>query len=66
VNKTTMQAIIDNEYGTFLDDSHEVYLIADEELARSMVMLSSSRVHSFETGGGMMFDWVPCVIEEDE
>ncbi len=66
MNRTTMQAIIDDEFGTLLDDSHEIYRYDDVELARSMVMLSSSRVHSFEIAGGLMFDWIPCVLEEDE
>lgn len=54
----TMQQAIDAELGTFEDEVHEDYYIDEDELARSMVMLSSSRVYSFETGGGVMFDWV--------
>jgi len=61
-----MQSVINDEYGPFEDDVHEVYLISDEELARSMVMLSSGLVFDFSTAGGLMYDWIPCVIEEEE
>lgn len=63
---TTMSQLIEDEHGTFHDAAHETYLINEEELARSMVMLSSSRVYSFETGGGLMMDWVLMVEEDDD
>ena len=63
---TTLQEYIDFVFGTFDDDSHEVYLVNKEELARDMVMLTSTPVHSFETGGGLMFDWVVGVWEDED
>ena len=56
--QTTMQSVIDDEFGTFEDEVHEDYYIDEAELARGVVMLSSSRVYSYDTGGGVMFDWV--------
>ena len=61
-----MQQAIDDEYGTFEDEVHEDYYIDEDELARSIVMLSSSRVYSFDTGGGLMFDWVTEPEVDDE
>ena len=58
MTKSIMSQAIDAEYGTFEDDVHESYYIDEEEILRSMILLSSSRVYSFETGGGVMFDWV--------
>lgn len=55
--KTTMQSIINDSFGPIEDDIHEIYRYSDD-LARSMVMLSSARVYSYETAGGVMFDWV--------
>ena len=66
MNRTTMQSIIDDAYGPIEDDKHEIYRIADD-LARSMVMLSPNGIiTSYETAGGLMYDWIPCVVEEEE
>ena len=56
--KSIMQQAIDAEFGTPEDAVHETYLVNEEELRRSMILLSSSRVYSFDTGGGVMFEWV--------
>lgn len=66
MNITTMQSIINDEYGPIEDDVHEIYRYSDD-LARSMVMLSSNGIlASYETAGGIMFDWVPCVVEDED
>lgn len=67
MTQSIMQQAIDAEYGVFEDDVHEAYYIDEDEIARSMILLSSSRVYSFETGGGVMFDWVvePDFEEDD-
>jgi hypothetical protein len=62
---TTMQRIIDDEYGTFSDDVHESYLVNDEEVSRSMVVLQSTRVYSYDTGY-LDMSWVITDVELDE
>ena len=58
MTKSVMQQAIDAEFGTFDEDVHESFLIDEEEIRRSMILLSSSRVYSYDTSGGIMFDWV--------
>ena len=60
--KTTMQAIIDDAYGPFDDDVHEVYRY--EPVVP--IIVRDNVVCSYETAGGVMFDWVPCVLEEED
>ena len=66
MTKSVMQRAIDAEYGTFEDRVHNIYLINDEDLAKSIVRLSSIRGYSYETGGGVMFDWVLSYDLEEE
>ena len=60
---TTMQSIIDDAFGTFDYDMHEVYRYDDSS---GVFIVPNNIVCSYETAGGVMFDWVPCVLEEED
>ena len=61
--KTTMQSIIDDAFGKFDYDMHEVYRYDDSS---GVFIVPYNIVCSYETAGGVMFDWVPCVLEEED
>ena len=60
---TTVQRAIDAEYGTFEEEVEAVWF--DPAAADVRVLTPYSGVYSFETSGGLMFEWV-LGIEEDE
>jgi hypothetical protein len=52
----TMQQAIDSEYGTFEEEVDAVWFSPDAADVR--VLTPHGGVYSFETGGGLMFEWV--------
>ena len=59
---TTMQSIINEAYGTFDDDAHELYRYDPS----GIVITNNAIVCSYETAGGVMFDWVVGVVEDED
>ena len=66
--KITLQSAIDAEFGTFEDEVHESVYFNESAVADAVVLMPYSGVWSFETGGGLSFEWVlePDMEEEDE
>jgi len=61
---TTMQQAINAEYGTFDEAVEAVWYNPDAADVR--VLTPHSGVYSYETGGGLMFEWVLGVEEKEE
>ena len=62
--KVSMRSLIDDAYGTFDDDAHEIYRYDDT--LPGIILMSDNHVVTYETVGGMMFDWVPGVVEDED
>ena len=62
----TMQRAIDAEYGTFEDEVHELYAYDESAITDVAFLTPHAGVYSYETGGGVMFDWVLSYDLEEE
>ena len=66
MTKTTMQQVINESFGTFEDEAHKMYRYNDTAGHFGVIRETRSVGCSYETVGGVMYDWIPCVVEDEE
>jgi len=58
MTKSIMSQAIDAVFGAFEDEVHELYAYDESAITDVAFLTPHAGVYSYETGGGVMFDWV--------